>query len=192
MRFSMLCSAGAALLPVVGSCGERDSHVLVLPQTERIVHSHGILVGDSIGRLELLCPSSGTRPFPGGPELQLVTLSSPSDCSSCLPHLSGLEQVTASGKLPASNFFIVWAPGQDRAAVLRAYRSLSQRQVCFDERGDLWKAHRIAGTPVTIGVKGNRVVYMNDLPLTSPALREQLVADVRLAELASADKARRR
>lgn len=183
MRFCLHGFTRTALMMLACSCSSRDSHVLLLPESARIVQAHGVLVGDRIEKLELACPSEGTRAFPAGSELQLVTLSSPSDCSSCLPHLTGLEELSVRGKLPATNFFIVWAPGKDRAAVHRAYRAMSQRQVCFDESGVLWKTYRIASTPVTIGVKNNRVVYMNDLPLTSSALQEQFVTDVRLAAL---------
>lgn len=160
------------------ACAAGEKRTPAVSAEVRTVRQHGIVIGDSFARVPLWCDPGGLRDFPSDAEFELVTFSTPSDCSACLPHLAGLDTLQALGRLPTRNYYVVWAPGRDSASVIRTYRSITSRTVCLDRSGLLWHKHGIGQTPVSVGVKEGRVVYLNDLPLASPAVRTQLLRDL--------------
>jgi len=145
---------------------------------QQTVNKHNVLVGDSVPQTSLTCFPGGRHGFPSQ-GFELITFSSLGDCSACLPHLKGLEQIIASGAVGRSAYFIVWAPRSQWQSNVTAYHQWSQRPVCFDDADRTWDAMRIAHTPVTVVVGASRVMYMNDLPLEEPRAQAQFINDLR-------------
>jgi hypothetical protein len=148
-----------------------------VPQSH-VVNAHGLAVGDSIEPLALTCREGGDRRIAAPNEVQLITLSTAGDCSACLTHLAGLEQLLVTKQVTAPQFYVSWATTAQIPSAMIAYRATTIRPVCFDTSGTLWDSHNVSHTPVTVVIRNGRVLYMHDMPLISASSQRQFLGDL--------------
>jgi hypothetical protein len=136
----------------------------------------GIVVGDSIAPFPVTCAKAGNRPVSAAGMVQLVTFSTPGDCSTCVPHLRGLADMASAGDGPRDNFIVVYAPGQEIPELTRQYGDV--RDVCVDRAGHAWEALPLERTPVTVLLLSGRVALVTDRGLLSDSSKAAFLADV--------------
>ena len=174
--------AVAPLLAMIGlGCGGADDGGDQMRGRQRLLNAHGLAVGDRIEPVAVSCTDGGTSTV-GRPEaVELLTLSTPDDCLTCVPHLAGLDTLTQAGALPEQNYIVAWVPEPQREGAKRVYQALSMRDVCFDVKGALWSNYDVQHTPVTLLLRNRQIVYMHDAPLNSAAARRRFAADLEWA-----------
>jgi hypothetical protein len=158
---------------VVAACAASD-----LPPESHVINQHVIKVGDVITPTRLRCHAGADRIVANPSEIQLITFSTPNDCSACVPHLAGLEEVLKRAPVHIDNFYVSWAPPAETTSAIASYRAFSNRAVCFDEAGALWDTYNISHTPITVVLRRGQIVYMHDMPLTKPEPQEIFLADL--------------
>jgi hypothetical protein len=150
----------------------------VQPVTPFVLNEHGISVGDTLDMMQLACDDNVKRAVAAPGYAQIITFSSPGDCSMCQQHLAGLEQLASSGRLPIEHFYVVFSPSMSRARSARAYRTISEQPVCWDDAGVYWQQHSIAHTPFTVLLLEGRIALMHDAPLLTPSGQQRLLDSV--------------
>lgn len=141
---------------------------------------HGVAPGIRVGTQALDCGAAGARAL-GAPGVQLVTFSTPLDCSSCAPHLSSLDSLHARHALPANELVVVWAPGGDLDRDVAQVRKSTPRLVCVDRRGELWERYDLRHTPFTVLLVDGRIEYLNDRLLENERERTAFIDDIQRA-----------
>ena len=165
------------LAALVCACADAHSRTAEAPHSH-VINDHKIRVGDTLSAVTVDC--NGTRRIVGRPgSVQLVTFSTKGDCTACLPHLAGLEQVLERRALAIETFHVTYASNAELASVREAYRAITHRAVCVDEHATLWDKYNISHTPVTVLLRSGEVVYMHDMPLVSDAAQKTFEADLR-------------
>ena len=114
--------------------------------------------------------------------MQLVTLSTPGDCSTCVPHLAGLDSLAREPGGPSTNFILAFAPGSSVARVSNMYSNYVGRDVCVDTMGRAWDALDVQKTPVTILLVSGRIAYMTDRGYLARGARERLRMELARAQ----------
>jgi len=142
------------------------------------VGEHGVQIGAAVPRTAVTCDDSTTTI--GSAPIELITFSTPQDCSACSEHLAGLETLSVHGKLPARDVVVLWAPGEDLERNVAHLRRTMHRKLCIDPPGDLWDRLDVSHTPFTILVRRDTIVYVNDSRLTSPLHAADFLHDVEL------------
>ena len=117
-------------------------------------------------RVRTLAPDSGA---------QLLTFTTPGDCSTCHTHLAGLDSLDKLGHLSVQHVYVSYATRAQRDDARRAYKRVIGQALCWDDSGSLWDILRIEHTPVTVLVRGGTVLLVHDAPLTSDDARQRLV-----------------
>ena len=166
-------AAFAIVLCAATACGANE-----LPSSH-VANDHKISVGDSIAPLALTCAGGATRVVADPAKVQLVTVSTASDCSTCLSHLAGLENILEHDPIHIETFYVSWVPPEQQRGAMIAYHTVTTRLVCFDERGVLWDKYNVSHTPVTVLLRHGRIVYMHDMPLISEPSQQTFLADLR-------------
>jgi len=167
--------AAMGLLIVAGlGCGTADAGVTM---------EHGVREGTQIGEISLECGEATTTPI--APKLiapkhdvQLITFSTPYDCSACAPHLAALDSLRRHGLLPQNDVMVIWSPGGNIGREANVVRNKSPRTVCVDQRGALWDRHDLQHTPITVLVVKGRVTYLNDRMLDGKAEHRAFLQDL--------------
>jgi hypothetical protein len=167
-RLSMLLFGAAACTPV-----PRDAVV-----TSQADNKHGFAVGDTIVPFMVECLSGRSRNLGEKGSAQLVTFSTAGDCSTCMPHLDGLERVARDGRGPSDSFILTWAPGQTIAEVGRLYAARPARDVCVDTAGRAWDSLNLEHTPVTVLLISGHVSYMTDKGYQTDSSRDRFLDDL--------------
>lgn len=171
--FIVRSAALGIVLCAVTGCGGDE-----LPPSH-VANDHKITVGDSIAPLAVNCAGGATRVVADPAKVQLVTVSTASDCSACLTHLAGLESVLAQDPIHIETFYVSLVPRDQQQGAMIAYHTVTSRLVCFDERGVLWDKYNISHTPVTVLLRHGRIAYMHDMPLVSEPQQQTFLADLR-------------
>lgn len=146
----------------------------------------GFAVGDSIAPFSVDCLTAGSRRIGLPGSTQVVTFSTPGDCSTCMLHLAGLDSVALSGRGPADNVIVTFTPGQSPASVARLYGSRLVRDVCVDTSGFAWDALNMQKTPVTALLISGRVAYVTNGGLLSDSSRTRFLKQLDNASRAAA------
>lgn len=156
-------------------CGETKPPVK--PDTD-LAFDHGVVIGDRLLAVSLSCSDGRSREVAAANKIQLVTLWTADDCSSCSRHLAGLETAWHQAEIPFDQFVVTYATSARRPEVLRSHRAGSTRPLCIDTAAKFWDKYDIRHTPVTILIENGRVAYMHDLPLDSDEMRKEFVRKV--------------
>lgn len=146
----------------------------------QVDNAHGFKVGDTIAPLGVDCLKQRGRVLGAQGATQLVTFSSPGDCSTCMLHLAGMEKIAREGNGPRENFIVSWGPGLTLSDVGRLYSSHPVRDVCTDSGGKAWDALNLEHTPVTVLLISGRVALMTDKGYGSDSSRAHFLDDIRL------------
>jgi hypothetical protein len=165
------------LLIVVLGSGCKSATADATNVIENRVH-FGFDVGDSIAPFVVDCLKAGTRELGTSGASQIVTFSSPGDCSICMPHLAGLDSIALAKLGPPDNVLVTYAPGRSPATVARLYGSRMARDVCVDTGGRAWDALHLNKTPVTVLLVSGRVAYLTNADMLSPASRAGFLRQV--------------
>lgn len=144
--------------------------------------SRGLQVGDSIAPFPAPCVRGPDRIVGERDGVQLVTLSTPGDCSTCVPHLAGLDSLAREESGPAANYLLVFAPGRSVPQVANMYASYAARDVCVDTMGNAWDALDVQKTPVTILLVSGRIAYMTAKGFLARRARERLRTELTRAQ----------
>jgi len=147
-------------------------------RVEKVDNYHGFHAGDSVPPTMVRCASGRTRTVGAVGALQLITLSTPGDCSSCLAHLAGLEAIARNYRAAGDDYVVAWSPGASLSGIQRTYAITPSRDVCLDSAGALWDRLDIQHTPVSVVLSSGRIVYMTDKALSSEASQARLMADL--------------
>jgi hypothetical protein len=168
---------GTLILPMLGilACTSAPRDGVVTTDAD---NRHGFVVGDSIAPFAVHCLSGRSRMLGELGATQLVTFSTAGDCSTCMPHLDGLEQIARAGRGPPDSFILTWAPGQSIAEVGRLYASRPARDVCLDKLGQAWDSLDLQHSPVTVLLISGRVSYMTDRGYLTDSSRARFLADL--------------
>ncbi|MBL0938581.1 MAG: hypothetical protein IBJ03_06790 [Gemmatimonadaceae bacterium] len=140
--------------------------------------AHGIAIDAQIEETSLDCGDEGTRQLAPRSGVQLITFSTPYDCSACTPHLAALDSLKKQGMLPEGDAMVLWAPGENLDHEVGMVRGKTHRTVCVDQKGMMWDRHDLQHTPVTVLLVDGRVVYMNDRLLDSESQRAAFLQDL--------------
>jgi len=173
-------SALVALVHCAQPSSDRSSAVRdSLPaRSPFLLQGHGgLTAGIAITKVRLTC-DDGVQRVLGEDEVQLVTFTTPGDCSSCQSHLAGLELMTRHRQMPLDHYFVAYAPRSTRTVDLRAYRRLVTGRLCWDEHGALWDRHNVSHTPVTALMRHDTVLLLHDAPLLAADARRALAESV--------------
>lgn len=162
----------------VAACDGRGRLINPTYARGRVLNEHNLTVGQRLDAGPMHCDPAGEAIFPGHARLKVVTFTTPDDCTQCLQHLLGLESLASEDTLVGSGYYLVSVPARDVEAALRGYRAWTQRRVCFDTSGVIWRSSGIANTPVTVLLESGVVRYMVDAPLESQRARALLRQDV--------------
>lgn len=111
---------------------------------------------------------------------QFITFTSPGDCSSCQPHLAGLDSLARREEMIVPHFFVAYLGGTTPEAASRLYEGFVRGPICWDRDGLLWDKYNIGHTPVTALLKDGLIVLLHDAPLASPQDRQQLLDSMRI------------
>lgn len=175
---------GFVLLTVAAACqgadaaGDRSDASSPSSRGPLLV-DHGIHVGRLIAPHELPCADGRPRAVAMAGRAQLVTFSTPGDCSECERHLQGVEEVYRGKYLDLEQFIVVYAPAATRDEALLRYRGWTRQPVCFDTVGSLWEAENISHTPITAVIRDGSVRYLDDGPLDTDARRASFLTALR-------------
>ena len=143
-----------------------------------VTMEHGIKVGAQLSELVLDCGEGEQQRVAPRQGVQLVTFATPYDCSSCAPHMSALDSLSARGALPSNDLMVVWAPGAELEREVALVREKTPRKVCVDPRGTLWDRHDLQHTPITMLLVDGRVTYMNDRMLSNDVEHTTFLQDL--------------
>lgn len=144
----------------------------------RAEFEHTIQVGDTLPRLELACTDGTHATIGRGQGLQIVTISTPGECSTCEPHMTGLERLYRDGRLPAPAFIVYWSGQAEAARVASDYRNAYRQPTCRDSAGAWFAGGRITHTPVTAVMKDGRILLLDDAPIIAPAQDSAFLAPI--------------
>ncbi len=166
--------AGALLLATTACRAGHDD--APAPRNDR--RTYGFAVGDSIAPFGVDCLKAGHRALGLAGTTQLITFSTPGDCSTCMPHLAGLDSVAIAGRGPRDNVIVTFSPGQTPASVARLYGRRMARDVCVDTAGFAWDALNIGKTPVTVLLVSGHVALMTNKGLLSDSSRTRFLSEI--------------
>lgn len=140
--------------------------------------TYGFAVGDSIAAFSVDCLKAGPRALGLAGATQVITFSTPGDCSTCMPHLAGLDSLAIAGRGPRDNVIVTFSPGQTPASVARLYGGRMARDVCVDTAGFAWDALNIGKTPITVLLVSGRVSFMTNKGLLSDSSRTRFLSEI--------------
>lgn len=145
-----------------------------------MLNAHGgIRTGVLLAPTSLPCDGVGSREIGERGHSQLITFTTAGDCSSCAPHLAGLDSLIRREALPVSHLFVVYSRKATTASDRRTLRGILNGVICWDHDGALWDRHDISHTPVTVLSVNGRVLLVHDAPLVAPHDRARLVDSVK-------------
>lgn len=168
------------LLVSCGVCSCSSSAIRTAPHRTPLL-DHGIRTGETLNPIAVHCSDGKNRTFADPSALQLVTISTEDDCSSCEMHIAGLDVLYRQRRIHMEQFVLTYTPTGRRADILAAYRGRTAIPVCIDEAASLWRNTDLSHTPVTVVLKHGQIAYIDDAPLETPVDRSfftQAVADV--------------
>jgi hypothetical protein len=139
---------------------------------------HGFRLGDSLPSFLAACTNMTSRVVAARGTVELVTLSTPGDCSTCMPHLAGLDSIAQTDEGPPVNYILAFTPGQTVSQLATLYSAYRSRDICMDSAGVAWDALDIQKTPVTVLLQSGRVMYITDKGYLSDSSRAKLLSDL--------------
>lgn len=165
-------------LALLAGCETKRAAAGTRPEIPSETMQHGVQVGVRLASLDLHCTDAIRRVVSPASGVQLVTFATPYDCSSCSPHLAGLDNLKNQGKLPRDEMIVVWGSPRDLASMTSAKHAASPRPVCIDSSGVFWDRDNVSHTPFTVLLVNGRIAYVNDRLLAEQALSDAFEADL--------------
>lgn len=145
-------------------------------------YARDLRIGDRLKVADLECTDDISRRIGDSTAHPvLVTFATASDCFACGIHAPGLDSIRQSGSLDVDFATVVYASVQQQSGVVRSLASMSSNAVCFDTHGDLWRAHDLSRTPVTILILRGAIAHIHDSGLETPSQRSGFIVAIREA-----------
>lgn len=145
-------------------------------------YARDLRIGERLLAMDLECTDNITRRIGDSTAHPvLVTFATASDCFACGIHAPGLDSIRRSGSLGIDFATVVYASASQQTGVVRSLASLSSNPVCFDTRGDLWRAHDLSRTPVTVLILRGTIAHIHDSGLEMPSQRSSFIEAIREA-----------
>ncbi len=161
--------------PVVGG---QTTRTLTSDTPMQLQDHGGLVAGTRLGTVALTCDDRQVRTVAPDSGAQLLTFTTPGDCSACHTHLAGLDSLDKLGQSPVPHIYVSYATPAQRDDARRSYKRVIGQSLCWDDSGSLWDLLRIEHTPVTVLVRDGTVVLVHDAPLTADDARKRLVDSI--------------
>ncbi len=140
---------------------------------------HGLAVGEAIQPVRLECDDARSRIVAPLEIPQLVTFTTPGDCSACETHLAGVEMLLSDNSPIPEHVWVAYPADVDSNAASEQYRLITRFPICWDRAGAMWTRYNISHTPFTVLLRNGKVLLIDDASLARPSERARFMDTVR-------------